>query len=103
MTIIRLNNFEIESIKQSFQAYFLPDDQLWIFGSRVNPHATGGDIDLYVNTHYTDAQKIVEAKILFLTALQLKIGEQKIDLVVQFNNHELPIYTIAQTQGIQLL
>ena len=78
------------------------NDQLWIFGSRVNPNAKGGDIDLYIKTFGSDAAKINQQKINFLLKLEEAIGEQKIDLVINNGQEELPIYLVAEQQGIQI-
>ena len=103
MKNIRLSEYELLSITEIFKQYFLENDNLWLFGSRANLNAKGGDIDLYVESDYKDAKKIVEAKINFLADLQIKIGEQKIDLIVKVNNLELPIHKIAKQEGVKLV
>ena len=100
---MRLTDKQVAQIKQNFSLYFLPQDHLWLFGSRTDPNAKGGDIDLYVETHLSSASKVMEAKIKFLTHLKMAIGEQKIDLVVKYNDTDLPIYHVAQQEGIRLI
>ena len=102
---IRLASDEIDAICTAFRQFFLPEDRLWIFGSRVDPTARGGDIDLYIETHLQDAGACVGAKISFVTELYEKIGEQKIDVVLNLlsSNYKLFIYEVARTEGIQLV
>ena len=100
---VRLSDYEIQAIKEIFKLHFLNNDKLWLFGSRTNMNAKGGDIDLYAESNYQSAKEIVEAKISFSTDLQMKIGIQKIDLVVKYNNYELPIYNIAKKEGVRLI
>lgn len=101
--MIRLSKEELKTICQTFTQFFLPNDTLWIFGSRVHPAKKGGDIDLYVETECQNADQILDMKLRFLAALKSKIGDQKIDVVIKFGNYSLPIYKIAKEEGIRLL
>ena len=101
--MIRLSADELANIHQAFLQWFLPGDKLWIFGSRVKPEEKGGDIDLYIETECQNADQILNMKLCFLTALKEKIGDQKIDVVIKFNNYSLPIYRIAKEEGIRLV
>lgn len=102
---IRLTPDEIEIICTSFQAFFLPADHLWLFGSRVNPNARGGDINLYIETTIPDASRAVEQETAFVIDLYDKIGEQKIDVVLNLmtNPYPLAIYEVAREEGVQLV
>jgi len=102
MHTIRLTNEEIEHIKNTFLIFFNPSDKLWIFGSRIDPQRKGGDIDLYIETNFTDPDKITDAKLNFLVSLKEKIGDQKIDVVIKFGDYEMPIYDYARKEGIRL-
>ena len=101
--MIRLEANELASIRQTFQQLFLPGDKLWIFGSRIKPEEKGGDIDLYIETECQSADQVLNMKLCFLTALKEKIGDQKIDVVIKFNNYSLPIYRIAKEEGVRLV
>lgn len=103
MSKIRLTQTDIDAIILTFKEIFALNDQLWIFGSRVRPEAKGGDIDLYIETNEANTENLVNQKIKFLVHLKLRIGDQKIDVVL--NNHKitLPIYEIAKKEGIQLV
>lgn len=99
---IRLDNSQILAISKSFRLCFLPGDHLWIFGSRVDLKKKGGDIDLYLETTMS-AGEACKARIKFLTNLEIELGEQKIDVVMNIGNLKLPIYEVAKKEGIKLL
>ncbi len=105
MENIRLTPFEIDAICKSFQAYFTPGDHLWLFGSRVNPEARGGDIDLYIETTIPDVSAAVDNNTAFVMDLYDKIGEQKIDVVLNLvtRDYKLAIYEIAREEGVLLV
>jgi len=100
---VRLPQSTISSICTAFRESFLEGDHLWLFGSRANLSKRGGDIDLYVESSIKDPQQIIKSKSTFLTKLYMAIGEQKIDVVVKFDDTDLLIYKIAKEEGVQLL
>jgi hypothetical protein len=100
---VRLSAFQISAIRNAFKESFLSEDHLWLFGSRVDLTKRGGDIDLYVETTMNSASLVTKAKLKFLTKVQMSIGEQKIDLVVKFDETDLLIYRIAKEQGVPLV
>lgn len=101
---MRLREKDLIAIKELFKQHFLETDHLWLFGSRVDDTKKGGDIDLYVQTTY-DLDTAYKKKRLFLRELQDRIGEQKIDFVVQRINGDqyLRIYDVAQKTGVKLV
>jgi predicted nucleotidyltransferase len=103
MESIRLREQDIKSMIALFTTLFSKGDRLWLFGSRVDSRKKGGDIDLYVETQIQDIALIAEKKRHFLSDLKLKIGDQKIDVVVNFpGNIALPIYDHAKKHGVLL-
>jgi hypothetical protein len=81
---IRLTPFQIQSIKSCIFEVFGDKLKIYLFGSRTNPLLRGGDIDLFVyleNNCITKLEKILLAK----SKIEIKIGEQKIDLFVGTN------------------
>ncbi len=103
MKSIRLTAKEIDAIKMAFVARFQPGDKLWIFGSRVYAEKRGGDIDLYIETTLSDADTVIKARFNFLADIKIAIGDQKIDVVINRGSMILPIYEVAQQEGIQLV
>lgn len=102
---LRLTPSEIAALSNLFRQYFSDEDHLWIFGSRVDPNARGGDIDLYIETTITQTKLALEKKLAFVCALYECIGLQKIDVVLNLigSGVFLPIYAIAKNEGIQLV
>lgn len=103
--LIRLKDYEIDAIVNSFKKYFGENDHLWIFGSRVNLDLRGGDIDLYVETEILQAESIISKKSKFVVELYDQLGEQKIDIVINMlkSNVRLPIYEVARKTGVLLV
>jgi predicted nucleotidyltransferase len=104
MNNVRLSDFYLETITQEFKNNFGADDHLWIFGSRVELHKKGGDIDLYIETN-EKAEKAFDMKTKFITELWKKLGMQKIDVVINVAPFEfnIPIYDVAKKNGVLLV
>ena len=102
---IRLSTNDSIALEVTFKNTWLPNDALWIFGSRADLTKKGGDIDLYIETHASTIDDAFVMKQKFLTDLIDKIGEQKIDVVLNMINFSkpLPIHEIAKTEGIKIL
>ena len=95
---MRLSQKEIEAIKTNFEKFF-DEGVLYLFGSRVDDTRRGGDIDLYIATQ--NRENLVAKKIKFSASLQREIGEQKIDIVLDYGNNRL-IDKKAKEQGVVL-
>jgi predicted nucleotidyltransferase len=95
---MRLTAYEISAIKQTAQAVFGEAVEVILFGSRVDDTQKGGDIDLYIKTPIGND---FEHKIKFLTSLEQKIGEQKIDVVLAVDKNR-PIEQQAMQNGVLL-
>ena len=101
---VRLRPQAIEHIKSAFKEIFLEGDKLWIFGSRADLTARGGDIDLYIETQTEDFDTAYSMKKKFWTTLQRLLGEQKIDIIVlRKNTKPMLIHEVAQSTGVRLL
>ncbi len=102
---IRLTQYEKKVICDAFKNHFGLEDHIWLFGSRANPQKKGGDIDLYIETQETNLNRAYDKKLAFVNELWLKLGEQKIDVIIRLLNNKfhLPIYDTAKTEGIQIL
>ena len=95
---MRLSQKEIDAIKTNFEKFF-DEGVLYLFGSRVDDTRKGGDIDLYITTQ--NRENLVEKKIEFSASLQREIGEQKIDIVLDYGDNRL-IDKKAKEQGVVL-
>ncbi len=64
-----------------------------------------GDIDLYIETNAESIDDAITRKANFLWELEQKIGEQKIDIVLNKLKfpYPLPIHEVAKTEGIRLV
>lgn len=76
--------------------------QVWLFGSRVNMAAKGGDIDLYLELNQPIENKMAFSIHLSI-ALEKKLGERKIDLVIKApNTPDSALHQIAKQRGVLL-
>ena len=99
---MRLSTAQIEAIKQETQHFFGAQAEVWLFGSRVDNMAKGGDVDLFVRSGMSDADRLAAARFSFLARLKRRIGDRKIDLVLQREGGEvLPIHELAKQQGVR--
>jgi len=59
---------------------------------------------LLIETNQSDVAEIVRAELAFLTKLKMKLGEQKIDVLVDYpTRHSTPpIFIVAKQTDIQL-
>jgi predicted nucleotidyltransferase len=99
---MRLSSQTRQTIKATVQEVFGVAAEVKLFGSRVNDEARGGDIDLLIELPFVAAE--VEHKIIKLIArLQLRIGDQPIDvLVIDPLTRRLSIHEHAVLTGIKL-
>ena len=95
----RLSKFEADEIKRLTKKIFGKNSKVFLFGSRVDLKKRGGDIDLYIIPEKRD--NLFDKKLKFLTELKLKIGEQKIDVIVNKDINRL-IEQEALKNGIEL-
>lgn len=81
--LMRLTEEQVKLIKSGVAKFFGEKSKVYLFGSRVDDTAKGGDIDLCIEADFS-AEDLFLKKINMLNELQLKLGERKID-VVTFN------------------
>jgi len=97
---MRISEEVKESILQVSKLVFGDDVSIYLFGSRIDDSKRGGDIDLYVKSEELIANKF-KKKIDFLVELENRIGEQKVDLIINNDSNRL-IEEIALSEGIKL-
>ncbi|MFP4485053.1 MAG: nucleotidyltransferase family protein [Spirochaetaceae bacterium] len=78
---MRISESVTRTIKDSVARHFGAEARVYLFGSRVDDAARGGDIDLLVETGLA-GQEALRAKVRVMTDIQLAHGDQKIDIVV---------------------
>ena len=98
---MRLSEQQISAIKKAFEATFKTGD-LYLFGSRIDDGARGGDIDLFVEpSSRLGAEIALRKKIDFLLAIKSGIGEQKVDVVIDTGEGK-QIEVEARNTGVKL-
>lgn len=98
---IRLTEEEINAIKDVSRQVFGKEAKVWLFGSRVNPEAKGGDIDIYIEI--PTMENWLDKKLDFLVKLKERIGDQKIDLVLKPYDCKEDICIEAKNAGVRLI
>lgn len=99
---MRLSRDQVDLIKEIVRKHCGIDARVWLFGSRVDDAAKGGDIDLLVEVAapIRDARKCEDAIVLDMWKA---MGEQKIDLVlVDEQSRSQSIHSIARETGVLL-
>ena len=98
---MRITPLEREIIVREVNKWFGSNSRVVLFGSRTDDMAKGGDIDLFVVP--ACSSDLYMKKIYFLVSLKSKIGEQKIDVVIQADEEDdRLIIETAQKEGILL-
>lgn len=101
---MRLTTFEIETLKQAAHDCFDTGAVVRLFGSRLDDARKGGDIDLLIETALEDPDQIARAHSLFLARVYAKMGEQKVDVLIDFpkRHQQLHVYQLARQSGVVL-
>ena len=100
---MRLSEYEKEVIVSSAKNNFGENTRVILFGSRTNDVRKGGDIDLFVQPGiYTSPEEMLKKKINMLIEMEQKLGEQKIDIIIQQINDNRAIVKTAGKKGIAI-
>ncbi len=99
---MRISDATRQTIVKTAQEIFGDNAEVLLFGSRVDDHARGGDIDLLVRSDEVIPER--ERKVLALVArLQRRLGDQPIDvLVIDPQTKPMPIHEEALATGLRL-
>ncbi len=100
---MRLTEQQRQIIRATVNEIFGEGAKVWLFGSRVDDDRRGGDIDLLIQTDQVDIYAITRAEINLLSKLQTRLGEQKIDVLLDYPARKSwsPI-SIAHQTGVLL-
>lgn len=101
---MRLSAEEVELIVEVFSSWLANEQwELYLFGSRVNDLARGGDIDLLLLINDEQAAKDIQTKKHYLLVdLKNAIGDQKIDLTIKNKNDQELFIKMVLSQAVLL-
>jgi predicted nucleotidyltransferase len=94
---MRLTPEQIARIRAIIAEQADPQAAVWLFGSRVDDAAKGGDVDLYVEADALSLIDELRCKLALEQALDLPV-----DLIVRQGGNESPIARIAKEEGVRL-
>lgn len=101
---MRLTAQQQATVRTTVAETFGSDAQVRLFGSRADDSKRGGDIDLLISTQERDIEALLQAEIVLLTKLREQLGDQKIDVLLDYPSRKVrpPILGIAMQTGILL-
>lgn len=83
---MRLSEQQCSVIRTAVAENFGVDANVWLFGSRLDDTARGGDIDLYIEADTDDADAIVNAKL--QDAMGAKLFPAVLELTKEQGNYQ---------------
>jgi predicted nucleotidyltransferase len=101
---VRLSEREILAIRHVLDAELAgyAGARAWLFGSRTNMQAKGGDIDLFIEVEGDIQDELALARRLG-AAFMKNLGERKIDIVLKGRNSlDSALHQIARNEGVPL-
>lgn len=105
--VMRITDQQQRELHTALRRRFGAAARLWLFGSRTDDHARGGDFDLMVQTSDADASRLVDAKLAFLADLHAtpSFDGERVDVVLYapvLDPQPRPIHQLALARGIEL-
>ncbi len=99
---MRLTSSQIEMIRNAAQVVFGDPVRVTLFGSRVDDHAKGGDVDLMVEVpNIVDEPALKGARVASL--ISRAMNGRKVDVILKAPNLKTqPIHEIAVRNGVLL-
>ncbi|RLK48382.1 nucleotidyltransferase-like protein [Alkalispirillum mobile] len=99
---MRLTDRQIKIIKEEVARILGSDAEVWLFGSRVDDNARGGDIDLMIEAD-VDPEEALQRELRLYSRLIRRLGDQRIDIVIHRSSApRLPIHEVAMETGKRL-
>ncbi len=106
---MRLTPEQSEIIRKAAETTFGAETRVWLFGSRVDDHKRGGDIDLLIQAPTRDnepgedpATANLRRKLRLLGLLERQLGERRIDVIIEAPGDTRPIVRVAHATGVRL-
>lgn len=99
---MRLTPQQVERIRAIVAEQAGEGAAVWLFGSRVDDSARGGDVDLLVElSHPVDDPAMLSARI--AGRVSRALDDRKVDVVLAAPNlMPLPIHDVARREGVRL-
>jgi predicted nucleotidyltransferase len=99
---MRLTSEQVSAIRQCVTQLATPSARVWLFGSRVNDAARGGDVDLMIALDEPVNEPALLAAQVSTRVSRYLLG-RKVDVLIQAPNlQHLPIHTLAMAEGLLL-
>ena len=99
---MRLSEAHQQLIKREAQAVFGAAAAVFLFGSRVNDHAKGGDVDIFISTPHEVANPALKSAQL-ATRVSRKMYGRKVDVVLSAPGlKKESIHDHAEREGVRL-
>lgn len=101
---MRIIERELRVLRDAALEAFGADSTFFLFGSRADGAWRGGDTELLVETGKRSHATIFAAQLRCLAKVKLALGEQKIDVLVDYPDRKSgpEILRIARAQGVEL-
>ena len=99
---MRLSHEQVRVIREVVEGQIGQGVRVYLFGSRVDDAARGGDIDLYIECDEALTNRAATSARI-AGALQRRLGEQRIDVViVDPDTPNQPVHRSAREHGVAL-
>jgi predicted nucleotidyltransferase len=102
----RLSQHDREGIRDAVDGACAETNAVWqsivLFGSRTDPSRLGGDIDLLVTLDPSQPVDLYRFTQRLRLALEDRLGEQRIDLVVDDGHCDNAFPSLAREKGVEL-
>lgn len=81
---MRLTHDQHQALVRAVRRHFGPGARAWLFGSRTDDRARGGDFDVMVASEDQDAAALIEAKLALLSDLHATTAfeDERIDVLL---------------------
>ncbi len=98
---VRLSHIERATLTQLFQKYLAvyPDARVYLFGSRADLNARGGDLDLLIVLTAT-AEEAYQLRRTLIIAIKDELGDQRIDLILSTEKNPSAFVRLAMLDGV---